>query len=224
MENKLANDGPTEASLGWRYSASGTKIEYLKKYVVGNTVLDIGCGRGWYSIFLKDRGFNVYALDVEKQFDDERINFTLASAQVLPYPDHSFDTVLMWDVLEHIEDEQLILEHVARVCRKRLILSVPNRNDRNLNRYNLTYQHFKDKSHCREYGLEEIQDKLRSAGFRILLAKLEGPVMPQFFVEFLRFSFLRLPIRKVITLLCKIGFLSYGGMYADIFVVADKVE
>lgn len=220
---KLKKGHTPGSPVGWRYSFSGTKLEYLKKYVVGKTVLDIGCGKGWYSVFLKDRGFDVYALDIEKQFEDERINFTLASAQTLPYPDHSFDTVLMWDVLEHIEDEQLILQHVARVCRKRLILSVPNQDDRNLNWYNLTYQHFKDKSHFREYGLEEIQDKLRSAGFRILLAKLEGPVMPQFFVEFLRFRFLRVPIRKVLTLLCKIGFLSYGGMYADIFVVADKV-
>ncbi|WP_176232151.1 class I SAM-dependent methyltransferase [Candidatus Hakubella thermalkaliphila] len=45
----------------------------MKKYAVGNTVLDIGCGKGWYSIFLKDEGFDVYAIDIEKQFEDDRI-------------------------------------------------------------------------------------------------------------------------------------------------------
>jgi len=206
--------------IEWEQSISTVKIDYINKFAIGKTALDIGTGKGWYAKHLADKGFSVTALDIEQQFDDARIPFHVASADSLPFRDKSFDTVLMFDVIEHIENEQKVLSELARVTKQRLIMSTPNVDDTKLHKYNLVYKHHLDKTHFREYDIVELQDKLRQHGFKILKASYEGPVMPKFIAEFMPANFLKWPVSKFTMLLFKIGLLRSNGMYGDIFVVA----
>jgi len=51
----------------------------------------------------------------------------IASAEALPFPDHSFDAVLAVDVLEHIlpEERKQALQEMARVSQELLIVAAP---------------------------------------------------------------------------------------------------
>lgn len=205
----------------WKKKPSQLKLRYLDKFVVGKKVLDIGCGMGFYSEYLANKGFDVTAVDTEKQFVPKRSKFELASAKDLSFEDEAFDTVLLFDVLEHVEDEKRVLREVKRVCRERLICSVPNRNDEFLPRYNLTFKHHKDKTHRREYTQSEIESRLKEFGFYTKHITLEGEVSPFVFASFLRPPFSYICLGLIFALKKLRLFKSLPK--ADIYVVGDRI-
>src|SRR3972149_8821035 len=115
--------GGTERDPG----PSNAKMAALCR-AVGSAALDLGCGRGWYASALADGGFRVIGMDRVDQVTDARIEMHVGDIRPpLPFLDESFDTVLMFDILEHLEAEAEILSEVRRGCRAggRIILSVP---------------------------------------------------------------------------------------------------
>ena len=48
------------------------------------------------------------------------------SAESLQFDDNSFDTVIMFEVLEHLRNPDKALSEVKRVTRNNLVLTVPN--------------------------------------------------------------------------------------------------
>jgi len=79
--------------------------------VAGQTVLDVGCGFGWFELYALDHGVRrVIGVEPDdrqletarRHLRDERAEFTAGSATSLPFPDESVDTVVCWEVLEHL--------------------------------------------------------------------------------------------------------------------------
>jgi SAM-dependent methyltransferase len=213
------------AAIGWQSSPSQLKLDYLRRYAVGETALDVGCGRGWYASALADAGFVVSAIDSACGFDDPRIDVTEAVVTtLLPYPDAAFDTVVMFDILEHLPEEDAILEEVARVCRRRLILSAPHADDGFLPRYGLTYLHRTDHTHLRDYTPDSLCQKLEAHRFATHHVALEGRAhIPLVFSEFVRGGrAIRTLVRWGITALYKIGIVTNPRIAGDIFWVGDR--
>jgi SAM-dependent methyltransferase len=215
-----------ECPVGWQVSPSARKMEYLDAWATGETALDLGCGRGWYASALAERGFRVAAMDAVRQVDDERIELTVGPIEPpLPYPDAAFDTVLMFDILEHLDDEAAILGEVARVTRGRLIVSVPHADDAFLPHYGLTYLHRVDKTHRREYTPDDLCARLEAHGFRTLHVALEGlPHIPLVFAEFVRGGrAMRQVAKYAIVALYKLGLIVNKRVAGDIFWVGERV-
>jgi ubiquinone/menaquinone biosynthesis C-methylase UbiE len=102
-------------------------------------VLDIGCGFGWFELVALDRGAtSITGLEpsdsdlatARRSIDDERVTFRVGSATELPFADASFDTVVCWEVLEHLpkSSEQRAFDEISRVLRPGgvLYLSTPH--------------------------------------------------------------------------------------------------
>jgi SAM-dependent methyltransferase len=100
----------------------------------GLSVLDVGCGSGWFSREAARRGARVTSLDIAMQLlhetrrkvDTDRVN---ADACALPFADGSFDLVISSECIEHTLDPRLALREIHRVTRPggRLLVTVPNR-------------------------------------------------------------------------------------------------
>ena len=71
-------------------------------------------------------GFNL-APDAVDRIRANGIEAQLGDAHELPFDDDSFDAVLCFETLEHVEDPHLLLERLARVCkpRGRVFISIP---------------------------------------------------------------------------------------------------
>ncbi|MFA6537244.1 MAG: class I SAM-dependent methyltransferase [Patescibacteria group bacterium] len=104
------------------------------------TVLDIGCGFGWQEVDLLNRGVEkVVGIEVSekdlvtarKYLQNEKVDFQVASATTLPFEKNRFETVISWEVLEHIpkDTESKMFEEVNRVLKSGGVfyLSTPNR-------------------------------------------------------------------------------------------------
>jgi SAM-dependent methyltransferase/spore maturation protein CgeB len=116
------------------------RIHWLVGQATGD-VLDIGCSQGIASILCARRGLNVIGVDIQAdrveyaraERDNEpedvraRLDFRLADGSALDFPDGSFDTVLMGEIVEHSEDSSPLLAEAARVLRPtgRLVLTTP---------------------------------------------------------------------------------------------------
>lgn len=213
------------AQVGWQVSPSQAKIDTVRRYGVGQTALDLGCGRGWYAAVLADMGLTVTGLDQENRVEDARIAVVeQLIAPPLPFADDAFDTVLMFDILEHLPDEAEILAEIARICRGRVIVSVPHADDGPLPQYGLTYLHHTDDTHLREYLPDELSGKFRQVGFEPLLVELKGqPTVPLVFSEFVRGgSAVRQVVRFGITALYKLGLITNPDVAGDIFYVGER--
>src|SRR3990167_9539709 len=96
--------------------------------IAGKAVLDVGCGYGWCEAnFLKRGVRSLIATEisekdlktVKKSIYDKRVKYAVADVLNLPFADKSFDTVLAWDVIEHVArgKEGRMFEEVARVLK-----------------------------------------------------------------------------------------------------------
>lgn len=103
-------------------------LEMIEKSVVGSTVLDIACGRGYLAGRLAER-FNVtgadFAIDCGLASSLPRVVFREADICRLPFADNEFDTVISAHTLEHIPDIHMAASELRRVAHKRLIIVVP---------------------------------------------------------------------------------------------------
>lgn len=104
----------------------------------GRRVLDIGCGFGWFELVALDEdAAEVAAIEpstrdlatARAHITDPRVTFHVGSATALPFDEGTFDTVVCWEVLEHLPrgSEAQAFAEIRRVLRPRgvLYLSTP---------------------------------------------------------------------------------------------------
>ena len=104
----------------------------------GQRVLDVGCGSGWLTEQLAERGMYVVASDlatvgvkgVKKRLEggSSHISFLVGDVYHLPWAPGAFDGVVLSEVAEHLEDLDRALDEIHAALRKggRLVVTVPN--------------------------------------------------------------------------------------------------
>lgn len=95
-------------------------------------VLDLGCGLGGFIPELAKLGFEVFGADMDHDsllycLGRGMSRCTEVDCYKLPFADHSFDWVTLFDVVEHIEHDGHIMREVQRVLKPggRVMVSVP---------------------------------------------------------------------------------------------------
>lgn len=135
MKNVINEKPNTELHGRLRASMAFVRPEDIK----GKRLLDIGCGYGWFELNALAAGVDsIVGLDLtdqdletaRREVKDPRAKFVASSALDLPFPDGSFDTVVAWEVIEHIPKgtEMRFFQEIKRVLRAggRLYISTPN--------------------------------------------------------------------------------------------------
>lgn len=160
-----------EAENFWFRSRNRLIIWALKKYFSQQEkFLEIGCGTGYVlsgieSSFpqLKLSGSEIFTQGLE--FASQRLNHTqLFQMDALSIPfDNEFDGIGLFDVLEHIEADYLVLEQIYQALKPKgnLILTVPQ--------HPWLWSQADDHAcHVRRYQSQELKKKVQQAGFRII--------------------------------------------------------
>lgn len=89
------------------------------------SVMEVGAGSGYTTTMLRREGIRVVAVDVDPTLKPD----VLGSVLCLPFPDRAFEAALCCQVLEHLPWELLTssIRELLRVTRKRLVISLPDR-------------------------------------------------------------------------------------------------
>ncbi|HEX8009435.1 MAG TPA: class I SAM-dependent methyltransferase [Casimicrobiaceae bacterium] len=114
------------------------RYHFALPLVVGAEVLDVACGAGYGSALLARRAKSVVGADVAADTLEHarasyaavpNLDFRQADCAALPFADASFDAVVSFETIEHIEAQESFLDEARRVLRPDglLILSSPNK-------------------------------------------------------------------------------------------------
>jgi len=92
------------------------------------SLLDAGCGCGFFSIYSKKIGYSPIGIDISKQsiiaskklakLNQENINFIAGDVRKMPFSSKKFDIVLSSGVIEHFSDTENAIEEHSRVLKK----------------------------------------------------------------------------------------------------------
>jgi len=121
-------------SYVWR-SGQERRLALIDRYapLSGRRILDVGCGIGTYVEHLRQFSEQVYGIDIEPERIAEgskRLpNLLVAAAERPPFLSESFDVVLLHEVLEHLEDDRLVVAKAHQLLAPggRMVIFAPNR-------------------------------------------------------------------------------------------------
>lgn len=213
-------------ALGWGAShpPDAFKLDVLRRYVIGDQVLDVAAGPGTYADALAaERPRRVVAVDFSIELlrsgGRGRAFRVAASGMCLPFADRSVDTTLLLSVLEHVDDRMLLAE-ASRVTRRRLIAQVPLEEPALLRELGLLFSHWVDRSHLRLYTESSIASLMAAAGWHVvafLPAYFRDP--QELFVRGLRVPE---PVRNLVRLMLKPLRPRSPRFAAEAFIIADR--
>ncbi len=170
-----------------RRSLKKIKKFHLARDWVGGRTLELGCSSAGLSrMLMRDRWVGLdFDFSVVKEYSSYLGKPAVVARENLPFTSSSFNTVLMLDFLEHVDNDRLLLKEAARVLKNggRLILSVPRSGKLLILKIkNLLGLKKEVYGHKREgYGEKELLNMLGDAGFEVKF--LEGH--SGFFLELL---------------------------------------
>ncbi len=156
-------------------------IQIVRIIPYNKCVLDIRCGYGALLPFLVEKNCQVIGLDtlpcdkIDKRFF-HYIRCDLENISEIPYPENTFDVVILADVLEHIKNPQKLLSEVRRVIKPDGIVIASTGNIALfLYRILLLFGLFPyskkgilDETHVHLYTFKTFCQLMRQAGFKII--------------------------------------------------------
>ena len=113
------------------------RYTFAARLARGKRVLDAGCGAGYGSAELARAADQVVGVDrapeaiefARSHYAGDNLSFEEASCEALPHADASFELVVAFEVIEHIEDWRGFLREARRVLAPngQLVVSTPNK-------------------------------------------------------------------------------------------------
>jgi len=140
-------------------------VRYLLaiNYIKDKTVLDIACGIGYGTYYLSPYCKNITGVDnsdeaikiAKKRYKRSNLFFLKADATSTTLESSSFDVIVSYETIEHINDQKAFLSEIMRLLKPDglLLLSCPN--IAWSKKYNI-----KNIFHFREYTFSEIKNLL----------------------------------------------------------------
>jgi len=200
------------AKVGAAYSPF---IAFVKR-LAGKKILDFGCGYGAYSYELNKLDFKCVGVDINEEYikiaREKGVDAHLIKDE-LPFNEKSFDTVIMFELLEHVQNPDKILKEAKRVARKNILITVPNCGGfETLRNYHLTYDHFLAVDHIHFFTKKDLENLL-SKHFEKFKVEENEPIL---------LGKVGLPwwLRKLVSLLYKLKFIK-TNIYYRLFAVVD---
>lgn len=172
------------------------KVATLEK--LGHT-LELGCGNGTYSRILAPNAATLLATDLSDEMVEvtkirlkafNNVKVEQADCFHLRYPDNSFDTVFMANLIHIVPAPEKAIGECKRVLKKDgalVVLSYTQQGMTFCHKIGLIYRYFKTYGKPpqggRNFGLEDAADLLKSYQFDITGAKLIGKKTKAFFIK-----------------------------------------
>ncbi|MEM2169156.1 MAG: class I SAM-dependent methyltransferase [Candidatus Bathyarchaeia archaeon] len=152
----------------------------ISKHCKGKTVLDLGCGTGFYIRLLSKYSSHVVGLDISKNMLGyakakilrNNVDFIIADAHHIPLKAESVDVSVCIGLLEYV-DKFIVLKEIERilVCNGLAIICSPNKYSAHRIPIKIIAKLLNKKYPCKEPSIMELISALK--GFDIITFKMD---------------------------------------------------
>tara|TARA_B100001123_G_C15291794_1_gene1017721 strand:+ start:1531 stop:2274 length:744 start_codon:yes stop_codon:yes gene_type:complete len=140
-------------------------------------LLDIGCGTGLNANYLKEKGYEIYGIDVSQiaidKFNEKGFKGKIMDiSQTLDFKENFFDVVFASEVIEHISYTEGFLKEIKRILKPKgiLYISTPNSSFwpyRILSLLGFTLSQVQHKGHVRFFNKKSLLKIFKDNKFQI---------------------------------------------------------
>lgn len=179
---------------GSRLRAGKSQSGLIKKYKSGTTLLDIGCGEGFFLSNVSQAGYTGKGIEISqnaaayarKEFG---LDVEATSFEELRFPENYFDVITLWQVLEHVPYPLMVLKEVHRILKPGGLLatSTPNIEGILAKIFRRRWWNIR-RLHINQFTTKTLTDMLNRAGFK--------NVFSTGYKEYISLSMLVIPLLK----------------------------
>ena len=93
----------------------------ISKFCPSGRLLEVGCAYGFFLDIAKDQ-YDVHGIDIAEEactYARERLKLNVIGGDFLkhPFEENSYDIIVMWATIEHLEDPDLYVEKISRLLK-----------------------------------------------------------------------------------------------------------
>jgi SAM-dependent methyltransferase len=151
------------------------KLSLVQSRVSNGSLLDIGCGSGFFLWEALKAGFAVTGVEFSDEaaaYGREHFGLAITTGNIydLSLERQGYDVVTLWQVLEHLDSPRELLHMVYESLKPSglLIISVPNISSFQALIFRHRWYHLEVPRHIYHYDPETLGQVLAEAGFRVV--------------------------------------------------------
>ena len=142
----------------------------------GGRALDVGSAAGFCMAALAERGFDVQGVEVSPviaAYAQQELGFGervfVGFLDDAPLPEHAYDLICMWDVIEHVPDPVGLLRRARTLLAPggRLVIETQDLDSRFARLLGRRWHHFKHAEHIYHFNPSSLERLLRDSGFAL---------------------------------------------------------
>jgi len=101
------------------------RYDFANLFSENKLVLDLGCGSGYGSAILAKKAWGVHGIDktedaidfAKRYYDKGNVEWFVEFFPLIQKEDKKYDVVVCHEVIEHVEDDMLLLQEIKRVMK-----------------------------------------------------------------------------------------------------------
>ena len=179
---------------GSRLRAARSQLGLIRRHKNGTTLLDIGCGEGFFLFHAAKHGYTTKGIEVSQdaaEYAGKEFGLDVEAKpfEELQFPDDYFDVVTLWQVLEHVPYPLIVLKEVHRILKPEGLLatSTPDIESILAKIFRRQWWNLR-RLHINQFTSRTLADMLKRAGFdNVFSAKYK---------EYISISMLVIPLLK----------------------------
>jgi 2-polyprenyl-3-methyl-5-hydroxy-6-metoxy-1,4-benzoquinol methylase len=177
-----------------RLRAAKSQLGLIKKHKNGTTLLDIGCGEGFFLFNASKAGYTTKGIEISQYAAEYAgrefgLDVEVKPFEELQYPENYFDVVTLWQVLEHVPHPIVVLREVHRILKPEglLVTSTPDIESIMAKIFRRKWWSLR-RLHINQFTAKTLTDMLKRAGF--------NNVFSTNYKEYISISMLAIPLLK----------------------------
>ncbi len=156
---------------GSRLRAAKSQMALIKKHKNSATILDIGCGEGFFLSNAARHGYTTKGIEISQNAAayagrEFGLDVEAKAFEELQFPDNYFDVVTLWQFLEHVPYPLIVLKEVYRILKPEGLLatSTPDIESVLARIFRKKWWNLR-RLHINQFTSKTLADMLKRAGF-----------------------------------------------------------